>query len=197
MSNLSDQKQTYDNKSMILCSMPQAQHEALGRQVRAGKYNSLLLCCLVYIYICIYNTHYFSLSLYIYNIYIYIKQKYIYIYIYIYKPRLLCCLLLREQLLRGLLRGLRRPACAAIMNNNSNNMFSTFDNMLKPTISPQAKRAETDPRQGTPTRAHFQPPEGWDRRRMFGDSSLRRRRPTPDVPCGTSRGRREIVLIVQ
>ena len=30
--------------------------------------------------------------------------------------------------------------------------FSTFDNMLKLTTSPQAKRAETDPRQGTPTR---------------------------------------------
>ena len=28
-------------------------------------------------------------------------------------------------------------------------IFSTFDNMLKLTISPQAKRAETDPRQGT------------------------------------------------
>ena len=38
-------------------------------------------------------------------------------------------------------------------------IFSTFDNMLKLTISPQAKRAETDPRQGTPTRAHLQPPE--------------------------------------
>ena len=37
-------------------------------------------------------------------------------------------------------------------------IFSTFD-MLKLTISPQAKRAETDPRQGTPTRAHLQPPE--------------------------------------
>ena len=34
-------------------------------------------------------------------------------------------------------------------------IFSTFD-MLKLTISPQAKRAETDPRQGTPTRAHLQ-----------------------------------------
>ena len=28
-------------------------------------------------------------------------------------------------------------------------IFSTFDNMLKLTVSPQAKRAETDPRQGT------------------------------------------------
>ena len=34
-----------------------------------------------------------------------------------------------------------------------------FDNMLKMTTSPQAKRAETDPCQGTPARAHFQPPE--------------------------------------
>ena len=44
-------------------------------------------------------------------------------------------------------------------------VFSTFDNMLKPTVSPQAKRAETDCRQGTPTRAHFQPPDvrrRWD-----------------------------------
>ena len=40
-------------------------------------------------------------------------------------------------------------------------IFSTFDNMLKLTMSPQAKRAETDPRQGTPTRAHLQPPELW------------------------------------
>ena len=31
--------------------------------------------------------------------------------------------------------------------------------MLKLTISPQAKRAETDPGQGTPTRAHLQPPD--------------------------------------
>ena len=31
--------------------------------------------------------------------------------------------------------------------------------MLKLTISPQATRAENDPRQGTPTRAHFQLPE--------------------------------------
>ena len=38
-------------------------------------------------------------------------------------------------------------------------IFRTFDNALKLTISPQAKRAETDPRQGTPTRAHLQPPE--------------------------------------
>ena len=36
---------------------------------------------------------------------------------------------------------------------------STFDSMFKLTIPPQAKRAETDPRQGTPTRAHLQPPE--------------------------------------
>ena len=40
-------------------------------------------------------------------------------------------------------------------------IFSTFDsdNMSKLTISPQAKRAQTDRSQGTPTRAHFQPPE--------------------------------------
>ena len=38
-------------------------------------------------------------------------------------------------------------------------IFGTFNNMLKLPTSPQAKRAETDPRQGTPTRAHFQPPE--------------------------------------
>ena len=37
-------------------------------------------------------------------------------------------------------------------------IFSTFDNMLKLTISPQAKCAETDPRQGTPARARFEPP---------------------------------------
>ena len=37
-------------------------------------------------------------------------------------------------------------------------IFGTFDNMSKLSISPQAKRAETDPRQGTPTRAHMQPP---------------------------------------
>ena len=41
-------------------------------------------------------------------------------------------------------------------------IFRTVDNMLKLTISPQAKRAETDPRQGTPTRAHLQPPELMD-----------------------------------
>ena len=38
-------------------------------------------------------------------------------------------------------------------------IFSTFDNMLKMTTSPQAKRAETDPRQGSPRRAHLQPPD--------------------------------------
>ena len=38
-------------------------------------------------------------------------------------------------------------------------ILSTFDNMLKLTISPQARRAETDPRQCTPTRAHLQPLE--------------------------------------
>ena len=38
-------------------------------------------------------------------------------------------------------------------------IVSTFDSMLKLTISPQSKRAETDPRQGIPTRAHLQPPE--------------------------------------
>ena len=38
-------------------------------------------------------------------------------------------------------------------------IFSTFDNRLKLTISLQAKRAETEPRQGTPTRAHLQPPD--------------------------------------
>ena len=37
--------------------------------------------------------------------------------------------------------------------------FSTFDNMLKLTISLQAKRAEADPRQGTPPRAHLQAPD--------------------------------------
>ena len=37
-------------------------------------------------------------------------------------------------------------------------MFNTFDYMLKLTISPQAKRVETDNRQGTPTRVHLQPP---------------------------------------
>ena len=38
-------------------------------------------------------------------------------------------------------------------------IFSTFDIMLKLTISPQAKRAESDPHQGTPTRAHLQLPD--------------------------------------
>ena len=38
-------------------------------------------------------------------------------------------------------------------------IFSTFDNKLKLTVSPQAERAETAPRQGTPTRAHVQPPD--------------------------------------
>ena len=42
-------------------------------------------------------------------------------------------------------------------------IFSTFDNMLKLTISPQARRAETDPHQGTPTRAHLQPPDSASR----------------------------------
>ena len=35
-------------------------------------------------------------------------------------------------------------------------MFSTFDSVLKLTISPHAEGAETDPCQGTPTMAHFQ-----------------------------------------
>ena len=39
-------------------------------------------------------------------------------------------------------------------------LFSTFENVSNLTLSPQAKRAETDPGQGTPTRANFQPPEG-------------------------------------
>ena len=38
-------------------------------------------------------------------------------------------------------------------------IFGTFDNMLKLSISPQAKRAESDPRLDTPTVAHFQPTE--------------------------------------
>ena len=38
-------------------------------------------------------------------------------------------------------------------------VFGMFDDMLRLTISPQATRAETDPRQGTPTRAHFQRPD--------------------------------------
>ena len=38
-------------------------------------------------------------------------------------------------------------------------IFSTFENCEKLAISPQAKRAETDPCQGTPMGAHFQPPE--------------------------------------
>ena len=38
-------------------------------------------------------------------------------------------------------------------------IFGTLDNMSKLTVSPQAKRAETDLRQGTPTRAHLQPPD--------------------------------------
>ena len=33
-------------------------------------------------------------------------------------------------------------------------IFSTFDNMLKLTMSPQARRAETDPCQSTPTVGH-------------------------------------------
>ena len=37
--------------------------------------------------------------------------------------------------------------------------FSIFAHMLKLTISPQAKRAETNPRHGTPTMSHFQPPQ--------------------------------------
>ena len=37
--------------------------------------------------------------------------------------------------------------------------FQHFDDMLKLTISPQAKRAETDPRHGTPMMAHFRLPE--------------------------------------
>ena len=36
--------------------------------------------------------------------------------------------------------------------------FSTFMNMFLTNKSPQAKHAETDPRHGTPTAAHFQPP---------------------------------------
>ena len=48
------------------------------------------------------------------------------------------------------------PCCLGMLS-----IFSTFDNILKLTISPQAKRAETDPRQGTPMRAHLQPPEFW------------------------------------
>ena len=37
-------------------------------------------------------------------------------------------------------------------------IFGTFDDMLKLTRSPQARLAETDPHQGTPTRAGLQPP---------------------------------------
>ena len=54
-------------------------------------------------------------------------------------------------------------------------IVSTFDNM-KLTILPQAKRAETEPRQGTPTKEHLQTP---DIRQMSGDyasGSFRRRR---------------------
>ena len=43
-------------------------------------------------------------------------------------------------------------------------LLSNFDNMLKLTTSPQAKRAETDPRQGTPTRARLQTPDAGDER---------------------------------
>ena len=47
-------------------------------------------------------------------------------------------------------------------------IFSNFDNMLKLTISSQAKRAETDPRQGTPTRAHHNRlKQGFHRRAVF------------------------------
>ena len=38
-------------------------------------------------------------------------------------------------------------------------IFSNCLNMLLTNKSPQAKHAETDPRHGTPTRAHFQLPE--------------------------------------
>ena len=37
--------------------------------------------------------------------------------------------------------------------------FQHFLNMCLTNRSPQAKHAETDPRHGTPTMAHFQPPE--------------------------------------
>ena len=46
------------------------------------------------------------------------------------------------------------PCCLGTLS-----IFSAFDNILKLTIAPQAKSAETNPRQGTPMRAHLQLPE--------------------------------------
>ena len=57
-------------------------------------------------------------------------------------------------------------------------IFSTFDNMLKVTISPQAKPAETDPRQDTPMRARLQPP---DRRAQGGPKKQKLRTQNPHL----------------
>ena len=43
--------------------------------------------------------------------------------------------------------------------------------------SPQAKHAETDPRHGTPTMAHFQPPDKWNQ--TCTDEHMHRRVGTP------------------
>ena len=63
--------------------------------------------------------------------------------------------------------------------------FQHFDDMLKLTISPQAKRAETDRRQGTPTRARLQPPENCQRR--LGSPRRRTRRGAHSQPASGKR----------
>ena len=59
-------------------------------------------------------------------------------------------------------------------------MFRTFDNMLKLTVSPQARRAGPDPRHGTPKMAPFQLPEirGPHARAGRGNGTFR------SIPCG-------------
>ena len=100
------------------------------------------MCVYIYIYICKERERERERDLYIY-IYIYI---YVYIYIYICTATALQAVV-----------AVASQACPAVSEGFG--IFSTFDNMLKLTTSPLARRAETDPRHGTPTMAHFQPPE--------------------------------------
>ena len=48
-------------------------------------------------------------------------------------------------------------------------LFGTCSNVFLTNKPPQAKHAETDPRHGTPTMAHFQPP---DRRGIYTNTSI-------------------------
>ena len=51
------------------------------------------------------------------------------------------------------------PSRRALPSQSAQRLQYLFDDMLKQAISRKAMRAETDPRQGTPTSAHFEPPD--------------------------------------